>query len=271
MLFDPQIFFDQLINPAYLWGAFLSIAVAAVALVIATVIGFAVALGRGSKNGWYRTSAIGYTWFFRAIPALLVLLIMWNALPQLIPALRSDWYSPFIAASVGLGLVEAAFMAEIIRSALNSVDEGQALAGRALGLKPASVMLKVVLPQAIRTALPPTGNEFIGLIKYSSLASVISLRELLTTAQVGVNITFRYAEYYAVAIIYYLVIVTIVTLVQSRIERRFVWTSRAPRGGSRRTDDATTAATSTGAATRTGLLHRLMPTRRAVNAKGATA
>jgi len=271
MLFDPQIFFDQLINPAYLWGAFLSIAVAAVALVIATVIGFAVALGRGSKNGWYRTSAIGYTWFFRAIPALLVLLIMWNALPQLIPALRSDWYSPFIAASVGLGLVEAAFMAEIIRSALNSVDEGQALAGRALGLKPASVMLKVVLPQAIRTALPPTGNEFIGLIKYSSLASVISLRELLTTAQVGVNITFRYAEYYTVAIIYYLVIVTIVTLVQSRIERRFVWTSRTPRGGSRRTDDATTAVASAGAGERTGLLRRLMPTRRAVNAKGATA
>ena len=151
---------------------------------------------------------------------------MWNALPQMIPALRADWYTPFIAASIGLGLVEAAFMAEIIRSALNSVDDGQELAARALGMKPASVMLKVVLPQAIRTALPPTGNEFIGLIKYSSLASVISLRELLTTAQIGVNITFRYAEYYTVAIMYYLVIVTIITLIQNRVEKKFLWTSR---------------------------------------------
>jgi polar amino acid transport system permease protein len=226
MLFDPQIFFEQLLNPAYLWGALLSIGVAIFALIIATVIGFFVALGRTNQKGLVRAPANFYVWFFRALPALLVLLIMWNALPQIIPALKQDWYTPFIAASIGLGLVEAAFMAEIIRSALSSVDEGQPLAGRALGMKPSSVMRKVILPQAIRIALPPTGNEFIGLIKYSSLASVISLRELLTTAQVGVNITFRYAEYYAVAIIYYLVIVTIITLIQSKIEQKFTWSSR---------------------------------------------
>lgn len=226
MGFDPQIFWQQLINPQYLWGALLSIGVAVVSLIIAAVLGFLLALGRTSANGWGKGASGTYIWFFRAIPALLVLLIMWNALPQLLPMLKADWYSPFIAASVGLGLVEAAFMAEIIRSALTSVDEGQALAGRALGMTPASVMRRVVLPQAIRTALPPTGNEFIGLVKYSSLASVISLQELLTTAQVGVNVPFRYAEYYAVAIIYYLVIVTIITLIQGRIEKRFLWTSR---------------------------------------------
>ncbi|WP_158865817.1 amino acid ABC transporter permease [Leifsonia sp. AG29] len=226
MGFDPQIFLQQLVNPQYLWGALLSIGVAVVSLIIATLLGFALALGRTSASKWATAVSGAYIWFFRAIPALLVLLIMWNALPQLIPLLKADWYSPFIAASVGLGLVEAAFMAEIIRSALSSVDEGQGLAGRALGMTPASVMRKVILPQAIRTALPPTGNEFIGLVKYSSLASVISLQELLTTAQVGVNVTFRYAEYYAVAIIYYLVIVTIITLIQGRIEKRFLWTSR---------------------------------------------
>ncbi|WP_425547135.1 transposase [Arthrobacter humicola] len=123
--------------------------------------------------------------------------------------------------------MEAAFMAEIIRSALLSVDEGQNLAGRALGMSPAKVMLKVVLPQAIRIALPPTGNEFIGLVKFSSLASVISLQELLTTAQVGVNITFRYAEYYAAAIIYYLIIVSLLTLLQNYVEKKFLWTSRS--------------------------------------------
>lgn len=229
MGFDPAIFLEQLTSIQYVWGALLSIGVAVVALIIAVVLGFFLALGRTSRNRWGHGASAVYIWLFRAIPALLVLLIMWNALPQLIPLFKADWYSPFIAASIGLGIVEAAFMAEIIRSALNSVDDGQGLAGRALGMAPGSVMRKVILPQAIRTALPPTGNEFIGLVKYSSLASVISLQELLTTAQVGVNTTFRYAEYYAVAIIYYLVIVTIITLIQSRIEKRFVWSSRNPK------------------------------------------
>lgn len=227
MLFDPEIFFQQLVSPEYMWGALISVAVAVLSLILATVIGFFLALGRISAKKSLRAPAGAYVWFFRAIPALLVLLIMWNALPQLLPVLRQDWYSPFIAAFIGLGLVEAAFMAEIIRSALLSVDEGQALAGRALGMSPAQVMLKVTLPQAIRVALPPTGNEFIGLVKYSSLASVISLRELLTTAQVGVNITFRYAEFYAAAIIYYLIIVTVLTLLQSTVEKKFAWTSKA--------------------------------------------
>ncbi len=226
MEFDVGIFLAQLVNPNYLGGAFLSVAVAVLSLVLATVIGFIVALGRTSRNRVAQGTAGLYTWFFRAIPALLVLLIIWNALPQLFPVLRQEWFSPFIAAFIGLGVVEAAFMAEIIRSALLSVDEGQALAGRALGMSPAKVMLKVILPQAIRIALPPTGNEFIGLVKFSSLASVISLQELLTTAQVGVNITFRYAEYYAAAIVYYLIIVSLLTLVQSRVEKKFVWTSR---------------------------------------------
>ena len=227
MLFDPEIFFQQLFSPAYAWGAFISVAVAVLSLILASAVGFFVALGRTSAKKSLQAPAGLYVWLFRAIPALLVLLIMWNALPQLLPILRQDWYSPFIAAVIGLGLVEAAFMAEIIRSALQSVDEGQALAGRALGMSPVQVMLKVTLPQAIRVALPPTGNEFIGLVKYSSLASVIALRELLTTAQVGVNITFRYAEYYAVAIIYYLIIVTVLTLLQSAVEKRFAWTSKA--------------------------------------------
>jgi polar amino acid transport system permease protein len=227
MEFDVNIFVQQLVNPSYVSGAFLSVAVAVLSLILATAIGFAVALGRTSRNRFAQGVAGIYTWFFRAIPALLVLLIIWNALPQLFPVLRQDWFSPFIAAFIGLGIVEAAFMAEIIRSALLSIDEGQALAGRALGMSPAKVMLKVVLPQAIRTALPPTGNEFIGLVKFSSLASVISLQELLTTAQVGVNITFRYAEYYAAAIVYYLIIVSLLTLLQSYVEKKFVWTSRS--------------------------------------------
>lgn len=226
MEFDVGIFLQQLVSPDYAKGALLSVGVAALSLLLATVIGFAVALGKTSGKGWAQAVSTAYIWFFRAIPALLVLLIVWNALPQLFPVLRQEWFSPFLAAFIGLGVVEAAFMAEIIRSALLSVDEGQYLAARALGMAPWKVMVKVVLPQAVRIALPPTGNEFIGLVKYSSLASVISLQELLTTAQVGVNITFRYAEYYAVAIIYYLVIVSLLTILQTAVEKRFLWTSR---------------------------------------------
>ncbi|WP_427015384.1 amino acid ABC transporter permease [Pseudarthrobacter sp. P1] len=226
MEFDLGIFVQQLINPDYMTGAFLSVAVAVLALILATVLGFLLALGRTSKNKTFQGVSGLYIWFFRAIPALLVLLIIWNALPQLFPVLRQDWFSPFIAAFIGLGVVEAAFMAEIIRSALISIDEGQGLAGRALGMSPWKVMTKVVLPQAVRIALPPAGNEFIGLVKFSSLASVISLQELLTTAQVGVNITFRYAEYYAAAIVYYLIIVSLLTLLQSYVEKKFLWTSR---------------------------------------------
>lgn len=228
MEWDGHIFFGALFSKEYLDGAILSVTLAAASQVVAVLLGFVVALGRLSKSRPARSVAGLYVWFFRAIPTLLVLLLVWNAGPQLIPALRQDWFSPFLAGLIGLSVVEAAYMAEICRSALMSVDEGQSLAARALGLSPARVMFKVLLPQAIRVALPPTGNEFIAMIKYTSLASVISLRELLTTAQNGVSVTFRYAEYYVAALVYYLVIVSVVMYGQSLIERRFRWVSKQP-------------------------------------------
>ncbi|BCW44856.1 amino acid ABC transporter permease [Arthrobacter sp. StoSoilB5] len=226
MEFDVGILLQQLTSLDFAKGALLSVGVGVLSLILATLIGFTLALGKTSGNRWAQTAASAYIWIFRAIPALLVLLIIWNALPQLFPVLRQDWFSPFLAAFVGLGIVEAAFMAEIIRSALLSVDEGQYLAARALGMSPSKVMTKVILPQVVRIALPPTGNEFIGLIKLSSLASVISLQELLTTAQIAVNVTFRYAEFYTVAIVYYLIIVSVLTLIQGAVEKKFLWTSR---------------------------------------------
>lgn len=227
MEFDISIFWQQLFSTAYLLGALTALALATVSQLVAIVIGFLLAIGRTSRNSAARASSAAYIWFFRAIPTLLVLLIVWNAGPQLIPALTQSWYTPFFAAFIGLAVVEGAYMAEIIRSALLSVDDGQPLAARALGMTPWQVMRKVLVPQATRIAIPPTGNEFIGMVKYTSLASVISLKELLTTAQIGVSVTFRYAEYYAAAIVYYLVIVSILMIVQNRIERRFRWTTKA--------------------------------------------
>jgi polar amino acid transport system permease protein len=226
MEFSADIFWQALFSTDFLNGAILSIELAVVSQIAAMVIGLLVAVARISPRRYLQQLGWLYVWFFRAVPTLLVLLIIWNAGPQLFPSLREEWFTPFLAGFIGLAVVEGAFMAEILRSALLSVDEGQQLAARALGLKPAQVFFRITLPQAVKVALPPTGNEFIGMVKYTALASVISLRELLTTAQVQVSSTFRYAEYYAAALIYYLVIVSVVMIIQHRVERRFRWVSK---------------------------------------------
>ncbi len=116
-------------------------------------------------------------------------------------------------------------MSEIIRAGLLSVDPGQELAGRALGMTRRQILRKVIVPQAVRIVIPPTGNEFITLLKLTSLAFVISLHELLTAGQELSAATFQYTEPLLAALVYYLVIVSILMLVQSRLERRFTWTS----------------------------------------------
>lgn len=226
MNFDFAIFWNALTSLNYVNGAALALLLAFLAMVLGTVLGFLIALARISGKRLLVALASIYVGVFRGLPTLLILLLAWNAAPQLIPALRSDIYSPFVAALISLTVVQAAYMAEIIRSALLSVDAGQPLAARALGLTPVQTMVRVMIPQAVRIAIPPTGSELINTIKYTSLASVISLRELLTTAQSGVSVTFRYAEFYAAAAVYYLAIVTIVTVVQSQLERKFLWTSK---------------------------------------------
>ncbi|MHA6669919.1 amino acid ABC transporter permease [Homoserinimonas sp. A447] len=223
MIFDPSIFWEQMVSPMYLQGALISIGVAVGGLILALAVGLAMALLKLSTNRGSQAVANVYIWFFRAVPSLLLLLLAWNALPQLIPVFRAEWYSPFVAACLALGLGEAAYMAEALRAALMSVHDGQRLAARALGMTPFQAMRKIILPQAVRIAIPPIGNQFISLIKLSALASVISLAELLRIATVGVQATFRYAEYYAVAIVYYLVIVSLIMVLQSWIEKRFEW------------------------------------------------
>jgi polar amino acid transport system permease protein len=118
-------------------------------------------------------------------------------------------------------------MCEIIRAGLLSVDPGQELAARALGLTRRQILRRVIIPQAIRIVIPPTGNEFITLLKLTSLASVISLQELLTASENLAAVKFQFIEAYSAALVYYLVIVSILMALQSRLERRFTWTSRA--------------------------------------------
>jgi ABC-type amino acid transport system permease subunit len=120
-------------------------------------------------------------------------------------------------------------MSEIIRAGLLSVEPGQELAGRALGMTRRQILRRVIVPQAVRIVIPPTGNEFITLLELTSLAFVISLHELLTAAQELASSTFQYPEPLRAALVYYLVIVSILMVIQSRLERRFTWTSRRRR------------------------------------------
>jgi polar amino acid transport system permease protein len=226
MNFDGEVFFDALLSVNFLLGAVTAVTVAVVAQAIGILGGSAIVLAQRSRVIGVRQAAGIYTWVFRALPTLLVLLAVWNVLPQFFPVFTEPWFSPFIAACVGLGMSEAAYMAQIIRGSLMAVDDGQAVAARALGMTPFQSVQKVMLPQMIRVAIPPTSNEFINMIKYTSLASVISLQELLTRAQVDVASTFRYAEYYAVCAVYYLIICSLLTGLQNWLERKNEWSSR---------------------------------------------
>jgi His/Glu/Gln/Arg/opine family amino acid ABC transporter permease subunit len=189
------------------------------------VIGFFLALGRASPRRWVRGFVFLYTWIFRATPTLLQLLFIWDALPQIWGVFREGWLSAFLAAAIGVALNEAAYMAEIVRSGLLSVDPGQELAGRALGMSRRRILQRIIIPQAVRIVIPPMGNEFITLLKLTSLASVISVTELLTASQNFSSTSFSYEEAFSAAAVYYLFIVSILMWFQSRLERRFTFTS----------------------------------------------
>jgi polar amino acid transport system permease protein len=232
MNFDPAVFVAALTSQGFRDGAAIAIALTVVSQLTAVAIGLVLAVMRASRWRVLRWVSWTYIWIFRAIPTLVQLLFVWNALPQLFPALIQDWFSPFLAAWIALSMNEGAYMAEIVRSGLLAVDEGQQLAARALGMTPWSVFRRVTMPQVVRVIIPPTANEFITMLKITSRASAISLQELLTVTQQQISITFRFAEFYAAAAIYYLVIVSVFMAFQAWLERRFLWTSQ--RGGERR-------------------------------------
>jgi polar amino acid transport system permease protein len=227
--FDTHTFWEALTSGPYWKGALLALGLTCATMGAAVVIGFFLALGRGSGRSWVRSFVFFYNWLFRGTPTLLQLLFVWDALPQIWPVFTGSWFTPFLAGWIALSLNEAAYMAEIIRAGLLSVDPGQEVAGRALGMTRRQILRRVIVPQAVRIAIPPTGNEFITVLKLTSLASVISVHELLTAANEQASVKFQFAEVYLAALVYYLVIVSILMALQSRLELRFTWTSASRR------------------------------------------
>ena len=226
MDFSGSVFLEALTSKTLLLGVPITIGLTVVSFAAGLLIGLLVALMRDSRLRVLQAVSWTYIWIFRGIPTLILLFIVWDALPQLFTVFREPWFSPFLAASIALSFNEAAYAAEIMRGGLLAVDDGQRQAARALGMTPVKVFGKVVAPQLIRVAIPPMANDFITLLKITSLASITSLREIMTNSQTAVASSFRFAEWYFAAGIYYLVLVSIFMLGQAWLERRYVWTSR---------------------------------------------
>jgi polar amino acid transport system permease protein len=215
-------------------GLLLTVELTALAMLAGAVLGTALAIMRLSGNPLLRWVAAAYVWLFRGTP-ILVQLLFWFFLGAVMPRISlgvpfgPEFFSapvnvlitPFTAAVLGLGLNEAAYMAEIVRAGIGSVDHGQREAAEALGMRPALVYRRVILPQAARVIVPPTANETISMLKLTSLVLVIGLPDLLTSAQLIYGRNFQQIPLLIVASLWYLVLTTLLTLAQSRLERRF--------------------------------------------------
>jgi len=209
-------------------GALNTLWITVLSMLLGVVLGTVLAVMRLSKNPVMSSVAWGYIWIFRGTPVLVQLLIWYN-LALIFPILDLGFYrdemndvmTPFLAALLGLGLNEAAYMAEISRAGIQSVDEGQTEAAHALGMTGSRTMRRIVLPQAMRVIIPPTGNEFINMLKTSSLAYVIQFSELLMASTNISSRNLAVMELLMVATVWYLVLTTVFSIGQYYLERHF--------------------------------------------------
>jgi polar amino acid transport system permease protein len=242
--FDSGFFFDSLFQPTtiFLQGLARTVYISVLAQALGTVLGLGLELCRRSRFRILRWIAETYVWLVRGTPLLVQLVLVYNGLAATNIYRFEDWtIGPVVvlgvvqAAIITLAANEAAYMAEIIRAALDAIDTGQAEAAKALGMTPAMSMRMVLLPQAARIVLPPLGNEFNLMMKSTSLLSVIGLQEMFLTAQSINSATFKTFEIFLTVAAYYLLLTTVWAFVQKGIERKMgPPTMVAPKGGTLR-------------------------------------
>ena len=217
-----------------LHGLLVTLELTVISMVVGIVLGVVLAVMRLSPNPLVSGASWLYIWFFRGTPVL-VQLLFWNFIGALYPKISigipfgPEFFSfsgntaitPFVAVILGLGLNEGAYMAEIVRAGILSVDEGQTDAAHALGMTRLQTMRRIVLPQAMRVIIPPTGNETISMLKTSSLVSVIAYKELLYTVQLIYAVNYKQIPLLMVASIWYLIVTTVLSVGQYYLERRF--------------------------------------------------
>jgi polar amino acid transport system permease protein len=235
-------------NPAFQWpvvaqylfdgqilaGLLRTLELTVAAMSLGLVLGTALAIMRLSDNRLLSVLSWLYIWFFRSVPVLVQLIFWYNfgalyahvtlALPWgpvLYSASTNDVITPLTAALAGLGLAQAAYTAEVIRAGILSVSPGQTRAAKALGMRPATIFIRIVFPQAMRVIIPPVGNELISMVKGTSLVSVIAMADLLYTAQLIYARTYETIPLLIVASLWYLATVSVLTAAQHALERHY--------------------------------------------------
>jgi polar amino acid transport system permease protein len=219
---------------AVVQGVGVTLELTVIAMAMGIIGGAILAVMRLSPNPLISGSAWVYVWFFRGTPVL-VQILAWGFINAFIPQFSigipfgptfahfsaNSVITPFIAGCLGLGLNEAAYMSEIVRAGILSVDPGQDEAATALGMSRGQTLRRIVLPQAMRVIIPPTGNEVISMLKTSSLVSVIAVSDLLYSVQIVYGRTYQTIPLLLVASIWYLAMTSILSIGQFYLERRF--------------------------------------------------
>jgi polar amino acid transport system permease protein len=227
MIFDWRYAFSLLLYKPF-WGAtLLVVELSLLSWLISVVGGFFFALGKQSSHAIVRALCKTYVWFFRSLPLLVLLIFVYN-LPQVFPWTGAILTNPFDAGLIALVLSEIAYIAEIHRGGLSAVAKGQREAGKALGIKNFGIHRLIILPQAFRVALPALINEYITIVKLTSLVSVISLSEILMVGERLYTQNFKVLEVMFAVAFYYVFVVSIFGYIFARLERRLDFMRRTP-------------------------------------------
>lgn len=202
------------------WNAVLTVLeLSTLTWVLAIVWGFILALGSQSSNKVFNKFTKTYIWLFRSLPLLVLLIFIYNV-PQFWPSSSIVLSNPFVAGLIAMVLSESAYIAEIHRSALSAIPKGQYEAGKALGIRFWGIQRLIVIPQALKVALPPLTNQYITIVKLTSLVSVISLTEILLVGQQLYTRNFLVLETLLAVAFYYVVIVTLLTWILKKLENK---------------------------------------------------
>ena len=209
-------------------GLMVTIQLAVVSLPVGLLLGFLAAGATLSSRGWLRAIGTGYTTVMRGLPELLTLFVVYNGLGLLINAAVTRWapegaaveLSPFVAGVIALGLVFGAYAGEVLRGAFQALAKGQIEAGKAVGMRPAQVFFRIMLPQVWRFALPGLGNLWINLLKDTALVSVIALDDLMRMTRVAVGATKQPFTFFLAACLMYWALCVISEIVLAGMEKR---------------------------------------------------
>ncbi|HDS02236.1 MAG TPA: amino acid ABC transporter permease [Firmicutes bacterium] len=200
--------------PYFLPAAWMTLKITTLGILIGLFIGFPMAFGRLSTRKWLSLPSKGYIALIRGTPLLLQLFVVYYGLVRLVAL------APLPSAALALGVHNGAYIAEIIRGAIQSINRGQMEAARSLGMTHMQAMSRVIIPQAMLRALPPLGNQFIIALKDSSLASTVTVRELVLTSRQLASSNYMMMEMLAIAAVFYLILTGLLTLLVNHWETK---------------------------------------------------